>query len=180
MIKVRYDVFETNSSSTHSLIILNDHKYRYALKAANPQLAEEFEKAFGEENRYTKEDLYKALENIGAKVDIEHHTLDLTEVDPKHFDFGYTGPTAYVDPAHKLLFVLTMLDNDGWSYDPDDYFKKRFQELLSSYDITYVLPPKDGWTGIDHQSREEIEYDVKYDIENFIFRKDYVLLLDHD
>lgn len=180
MIKIRQNVFETNSSSTHSLVILNDHAYKYALKAANPKLAEEFEKAFGDKNRYTEDDLYEALKAVGAKIDIEHHTLDLTEVDPEHFNFGYTGPTAYADPAHKLFFVLTMFDNDGWSYDPDDYLVKRFREFLSSYGIMHVLPPKDGWTGIDHQSREEIEYAVKYDIENFILRKDYVLLLDHD
>ena len=180
MIKIRQKVFETNSSSTHSLIILNDYRYKEALKAANPYLAKQFESAFGEDNLYTKEDLFKAFKELGAVVDIENGEIDLSTVPENDYDFGYTGPTAYVDPAHKMMFVLTMLDNDGWGYDYEDYFKNRFKDLLSELGIKKITPPKGGWTGIDHQSREEIEYQVKYDIPNFILRKDYVLLLDHD
>lgn len=180
MEQIRKDVFETNSSSTHSLVILNDYKYKECLKVANPYLAKQFEAAFGEDNEYTKDEVFRSFSSLGAKVNQELGEIDLTSVEEKEYDFGYTGPTAYVDPAHKLMFVLTMLDTDGWGYDYDDYYQNKFKDLLCILGIKKIIRPRNGWTGIDHQSKDEIEYQIKYDIQNFILRKDYVLFLDHD
>lgn len=179
MIQIRKNIFETNSSSTHSLVILGRWTYKYALEAVAPDLAKEFEKRL-ENIFYTKEEMKEALEKIGATL--INGTLDLTNVDPKHFDFGYTGPTAYADPAHKLLFALTLYDEEFryiYSYDPD-YYLERFHNMLKDMEINHIINPKNGFTGIDHQSRDEIVDSVKYDIQEFILRKDYVLVLDHD
>ena len=179
MLKIRNNVFETNSSSTHSLVILSDSSYINALRAVEPTLAEKLEEYLGKEAKYTREEIEKSFADIGATLKDE--VLDLTNVDPEHFDFGYTGGKAYSDPAHKLLFVLTMFEDDGFGYHYDpDYFKDSFKETLKELGIKEVINPKDGFTGIDHQSREEIIDAVKYDIPNFLLRKDYVLVLDHD
>jgi hypothetical protein len=175
MINIRHNVFETNSSSTHSLVVVGG-QFGRALIAAYPELKDTFE-FLSKNPNYTWEEMYNSLEAIGAKL--ENGVLDLTDVDEEEYDFGYVYETIYADFAHKLLLALTIRD-DPYHNDYENYFKNSLETTLLEFGIHSVVPPKGGFTGIDHQSAEDLEYAVKYDLYRFLTRKDYVLVLDHD
>lgn len=179
MRKIRKNTFETNSSSTHSLVIVTNHSYMNGLKALFPEEYESIQKKIQERGlKYTQEEVKESFEKIGATL--VDGCLDLTNVDPKEFDFGYVDFTTYTDAAHKILFVLTMYEDEYcYVYDPE-YYMDRFKDILLTLGIHHIKKPKDGYTGIDHQSRDEIIDQVKYDVDNFVSRRDYVLVLDHD
>lgn len=180
MKQIRRKTFETNSSSTHSLVIVTNEDYMQGLKAMFPEEYASIQQKLEKMGlRYTKEEVKESFEKIGATLNRMH--LNLENVDPKEFDFGYVDYTVYTDPAHKILFALTMFDDEyGYYYYDPDYYKDRFRETLLSMGIKYIKNPKNGFTGIDHQSRDEIVDQVKYDLDNFISRRDYILVLDHD
>lgn len=179
MKKIRKNTFETNSSSTHSLVIVTNHSYMNGLKALFPEEYESMQKKIQERGlKYTREEVKDSFEKIGATL--VDGCLDLTNVDPKEFDFGYVDFTTYADAAHKILFVLTMYDDDYCYLSDPEYYMDRFRDILLDLGIKYIKNPKDGYTGIDHQSRDEIIDRVKYDVNNFVSRRDYILVLDHD
>ena len=196
MITIRTNTFETNSSSTHSLVIATSKDDMDNLKCHLSYWYDdkEIEEKINEldihlRERYSRNEIYRSLISIGASLttkpfEFDGLYLNLSCVNEAEFDFGGRFHL-YNDPAHKILFVLTMLEdpcglNDN-DFDEDDYYYKRFMDFLNSeLYIKKVIPPQNGWTGIDHQSREDIIEQVKYNMEEFVLRKDYILLLDHD
>lgn len=182
MIKIRNKVFETNSSSTHSVVILNNYNYVKALEAACPEIAAQFEEFFNKDKLYyTREEVIESFKNIGAGFDPEKGVLDLSSIDDTEYDFDYVGGIQYADPAHKLLLVLTALDY-GYIEDNDYQYDGRtlinFMEI--DLGIEQVIKPSFGYIGINHQCVDELVYSIRHDIYDFVMRKDTVLVLSHD
>ncbi len=120
MIKVRKGVFETNSSSTHSLCITKNSLYDDMRKEINFRMQD-----FGwEENKYDRAEdkanyLYTALSNNGEDELIciiadtmRAHGIKATFEDPD--DKYYGGDKAYIDHAGELFGVFKdiVLDED--------------------------------------------------------------------
>lgn len=185
MEQIRQGVFETNSSSTHSLVILTDRERMECYKNVLPEVYAILQEKFSDKNcRVSDEEIVAAFKKIRATI--KKGVLDLRKVKPVDYDFGYTE-AVYGDPAHKILLALACdeghyADDYYYDYDNDEYspFHKRLYKILNEHGIASVIMPKNGLTGIDHQCREDLIYSIKYDLENFILRKDYILMLDHD
>ena len=174
MIKIRYNVFETNSSSTHSLVYVG--KGMQALKDVYPDKYEAVKDIIGV--YYTKEEVKQSFLDIGATLSSKG-TLDLTNVDPIHYDFGYRDETYYIDPAHKVLLVLAYLyEYEDW--DPDNYFVEVTKEDLKEFGIKKIIYPKEGIDRVNHQCHDELLDEIRYRAKDFMFKKDIALLLDHD
>ena len=176
MINVRKHVFETNSSSTHSIVVLSEGFK--ALEALYPEKYDAVKDLIN--SYYTKEEVFKSFTDIGATID-NQGTLDLRKVDPEHYDFGYRAETFYADSAHKILLVLAYLyeyEEDGWYVD--EYFKRYTMDALEAYDIKRIIYPEEGIDRVNHQCHDELLDSIRYCLKDFMFRKDYILKLDHD
>ena len=177
MEQIREGVFETNSSSTHSLVILTDPGILKCYKVAAPEVYDEIKKRFNEDTiYYTKEEIYSSFIAIGATI--EDGVLDLKNVNRKEYDFGYVEKV-YGDPAHKFLLALTCEGENYVSFDGEG-FRERLYRILHNLGIRSIRRPIGGFTGIDHQNRDKLVSQVGYNLESFLLRRDYILRLSHD
>ena len=125
MIKVRYGVFETNSSSTHSLIIATDEQYK--------QLLDEELFISWNNNFITREEVIDSLLKSAIKYDYSNDMLKLLK---EEFDIDAPVITKEFlkDLDTDILDALCREFLDGIaSYD--SYMSS---EYLENYEETYV------------------------------------------
>lgn len=180
MKQIRKNVFETNSSSVHSLSICYKDNYDYT------QLDNYIEEDYGH-NGYGK---YLKL-NFEA------------------FGWGWESELDENSAIAKLEYILTAIVcfqgyNINWSsredkeeaikevIESDDFqkFEDDVKYALSNHDIHIIgieiSPDEDGY--VDHQSLDYYVYDGMYYIfardgitlEDYIFNKGYSLIIDND
>ena len=178
---VRIGTFETNSSSTHSLVCVTSAAAKeYVEYVKGKEGLKAYEELFpGDDDRYTRKEVLDSLEEIGATL--KDGVLDLTTIDSEHYDFGYTE--AYrVSPAYKFLLVVALRDAlaGKYYYYDDDNDHDIMKKLRDEFDLKKIIVPEDLYES-DHQSRDDLLSQIQWTgaIE-IIRRKNIVLVLDHD
>lgn len=179
---IRHGVFETNSSSTHSIVFAGNAEDREYLKAVGGDLSA-YDKLFpSDEDLYTTEEIREDLRRVGAEIDGD--TLDLTWVDPYEYNFGYVPQRYLVTPAYKVLLVLALRESLGhhyyWTFEDDD--DHSFVQIVKGVvGVSNIILPQKGYFGVDHQSRDELTSEIiDCGVEAFIRRKNVIIRLDHD
>ena len=170
MIKVRNNVFETNSSSMHS----------FAYRCLNK-----------DNTRYTKEEAIAELISNGAVYDSKSNTIDLTGIG--ELDYGW-GPETYIDFTNKFIYVLETLYN-GSDESTDSEFSdfNMFVNCITEFlEIEKFIYPGNGtewksgsysFASIDHQSFGDILRDIRdseYNLVDFCLDRKFVLIIDND
>lgn len=171
MIQIRRNVFETNSSSTHSIALTQEGV-----------------------SFYTQKEMEDSLIKIGAMITVpdkdwkDRRELNLASIPEKEWEFGW-GPAVVDDFAHKLLYALL-------SFSEDRIIRSGIQTfLLKEFKLEHIIFPAEfgdsydiiGTRGyIDHDSTMVLgELLHAHDeqgctMEEFLTRKDIVVLLDSE
>jgi len=169
MLNVRRNVFETNSSSSHSIALKCD----------------------SDEDFYTKEEARKELSEY-----IKNDVLDLTELVPVEFSWGVE---IYEDFYHKLFYALiTFYTSDDVLEDERSDFNRLItwlKQFLGVNEIIYPINTEEAWDGcsqakyyfgrIDHQSTDTLIEALEEDPDNhtvidFITNQNIILIIDND
>ena len=188
MIKIRPNMFETNSSSTHSLVYARNEAARDYVKATlGEEGVKKYDEMFpGDDQWYTPDEIIQSLVDLGATWDAKNRILDLTTLPPETYElFGYpdNNDCGYkVGPAYKFLLVIAMRDDLGYRYgyydddDDDDTLTKIKQDL----GINKIKIPE-GLYGVNHQCCDELRYRI---LDNGLIptirRKNIILYIGHD
>lgn len=140
MFQIRKGVFETNSSSTHCIVVTTDHENASPLEPdwdGTIHVATSFF-GFGPEKF---NDLYRKLQYVLTMVqETEYKQLVLDEIESGNLD---TAARYHID---SLDYPELMCDTDGF---------RAIDDLMYSY-CGYRLAPEAGLdVGIDHQSCED-------------------------
>lgn len=166
MYKIRKNVFETNSSSSHSISI----------------------NVLNGEDLYTKDEILNELESYNddsngqIHLDRDNYTLTIKKVGSPYFDYGW-GYEAYYDFTNKFMYALENLDG-GCDFDR---FINYIEDFLG-YKINITSERNHNarynqFATIDHQSANElVSYCSGADISiiDFCLNKEVVLLIDND
>lgn len=163
---VRKGVFETNSSSTHSIMIQRNYK-----KTAHDE--------------WTVEEGLAQLEEMGVVIKPYGwgHSLDLTNLKPGVLDFGRTEE-AYNQWGIKLLYAIVSFRDDPFLWGGlMTYLKEigiRNLVMPVSYTDGYIEGKKAGY--IDHESDGALAriFGNGISFDGYLRRKDVYLVIDNE
>lgn len=191
MINVRIGVFETNSSSTHSLVCARSSAARdYVEATLGEEGVKKYDEMFPDDDQwYTVDEVIQSLVDIGATWDANSKTLDLTTLPPETYElFGYPDNDACgykVGPAYKFLLIVAMRDNLSYRYgycyvDDDDDDSSTITKIKQDFGIKSIKIPE-GLYGVDHQSCDKLRDQILDNgVVPTIRRKNIILCIDHD
>lgn len=188
MINIRRNMFETNSSSTHSLVCTRNEAARDYVKATLGEAGvKKYDEMFpGDDQWYTPDEVIQSVVDLGATWDAKSRTLDLTTLPPKAYElFGYPAndDCGYkVGPAYKFLLVVAMRDDINYRYgyydDKDD--ANTLAKIEQDLGIKSIKIPE-GLYGVNHQCCDDLRYQI---LDNGVIptirRKNIILSIDHD
>ena len=168
-ISIRKNVFETNSSSTHAIMV-----------QANYQKTTH--------DRWTLQEGLDQLKAMGATVkggpdDWKGITIDLSSIDPELLEFGRTEE-AYNQWGMKLLYAVVSFRSDGFLWGGlINYLKKLGIKTLMlpvKYDDYNPEGLPIGY--IDHDSTEALAeiFGRGMSFEGYLTRKDVYLVIDNE
>ena len=161
MYVVRPQVFETNSSSMHSLVVLKESDYvtdfekKCALSNYGTELRLGPEVEFGQS--------YEVITDF--KMKLAYAFASLT---PAHVD-------KLLEAVHEILPTLTLIRAHSYWDEKDIHFKL--------VDGEFMVEEYDSVGYIDHQScylLQEFLADKDLDIKEFLTNKKYVIVVDSD
>lgn len=164
---VRNGVFETNSSSAHSLTykntVLRDYDYK------------------------PKEDLCFATKELHLTKKPKEY--EMYSYMPLYFgEYGW-GFDVLSSPAEKLSYLMSSVyQYKTWGVIKEDQFFKQVIQWLSELDIVVELPEEYGESSevdayVDHQSWNVVTKDMfqtKEDLLTYLFNSDIVIHIEND
>ena len=167
---IRRGTFETNSSSTHSIMI-----------RAN---------AGADKNKkWTDDEAYEQLEAIGAVVSGKREgwggiSLDLGAIDPEFASF-YRTEEAYNTFAIKLIYAIVSFRPDSFLWPALLSFldnKLHIKQIYFKTDYTIDHPDGKCIGDIDHESTDALAqiFADGISMEEYLFRKDIYLMIDNE
>lgn len=168
MIKlIRNGVFETNSSSAHSLAykntVLRDYNYK------------------------PKDDLCFAIKELHLTKKPKEY--EMYSYMPLYFDEYGWGFDVLSSPAEKLSYLMSSVyQYKTWGVIKEDPFFKQVIRWLNELDIAVNLPEQYGDSDevdaeINHQSYDVVTKDMfktKYDLLTYLFNNDIVIHIEND
>lgn len=167
-IKVRYNVFETNSSSMHS-IVLSKNKEMFT--------EEEVKHSFSYFSRFKKDSVvYFDIDDIYSN----HHCLEFTRA-PFDILYTYCDKLRYVIGCHNIdeAYIERLLEKvkEKHPFIKDFKFstKKRYYDDEDEPDEIYYGYTDDGPGMVDSFLAKHL-----IDIEEFLLRKDIIIIVDGD
>ncbi len=161
MIQIRREVFETNSSSSHSVSIRKQDDY------------------YTEEE--VREELWRSAKYNNGLYRIWSYRLE--------FGWGFDVYDSFSDKLRYVLAVYLCADNDSKVakivYFAESFFEKdkHFNIVLEPWDDPNSLTEYERYSLIDHQSQKMLQdffiaEDIDY--EEFLMNRKYVLWIDDD
>lgn len=166
MISLRRGVFETNSSSTHAIMICK-----------NP--------VQGKSERWTLEEGFEQLRGMGAKVVSNSYStsIDFGPMDPGMANFERTEE-AYNTFGMKLLYAIVSFKRDEFLWGALLHFlaEKDISELYLKICYTQCRPQGGNFGSVDHDSTEALAriFGDGMSFEDYLFRKDVYLVIDNE
>ena len=164
---IRNGVFETNSSSAHSLayrrIVLRDYNYK------------------------PKDDLCFAIKELHLTKKPKEY--EMYSYMPLYFDEYGWGFDVLSSPAEKLSYLMSSVyQYKTWGVIKEDPFFKQVIKWLNELDIVVNLPEQYGDSSevdaeINHQSYDVVTKDMfktKYDLLTYLFNNDIVIHIEND
>lgn len=167
MILIRAGVFETNSSSAHSLAykntVLRDYNYK------------------------PKDDLCFAIKELHLTKKPKEY--EMYSYMPLYFDEYGWGFDVLSSPAEKLSYLMSSVyQYKTWGVIKEDPFFKQVIQWLNELDIVVNLPEQycdssEVDAEINHQSYDVVTKDMfktKYDLLTYLFNNDIVIHIEND
>ena len=164
---VRNGVFETNSSSAHSLAykntVLRDYDYK------------------------PSEDLCLSIKEL--RLTEKPKEYEMYSYMPLYFDEYGWGYDVLRSPAEKLSYLMSSVyQYKTWGVIKEDPFFKQVIQWLSELDIVVELPEEYGESSevdayVDHQSWNVVTKDMfqtKEDLLTYLFNNDIVIYIEND
>ena len=164
---IRNGVFETNSSSAHSLAykntVLRDYNYK------------------------PKDDLCFATKEL--HITKKPKEYEMYSYMPLYFDEYGWGFDVLSSPAEKLSYLMSSVyQYKTWGVIKEDPFFKQVIQWLNELDIIVNLPEQYGDSSevdaeINHQSYDVVTKDMfktKYDLLTYLFNNDIVIHIEND
>lgn len=164
---VRNGVFETNSSSAHSLAykntVLRDYDYK------------------------PSEDLCLSIKEL--RLTEKPKEYEMYSYMPLYFDEYGWGYDVLRSPAEKLSYLMSSVyQYKTWGIVKGDQFFKQVIQWLSELDIVVELPEEYGESSevdayVDHQSWNVVTKDMfqtKEDLLTYLFNNDIVIYIEND
>lgn len=164
---IRNRVFETNSSSAHSLAykntVLRDYNYK------------------------PKDDLCFATKELHLTKKPKEY--EMYSYMPLYFDEYGWGFDVLSSPAEKLSYLMSSVyQYKTWGVIKEDPFFKQVIQWLNELDIIVNLPEEYGDSSevdaeINHQSYDVVTKDMfktKYDLLTYLFNKDIIIHIEND
>lgn len=164
---IRNGVFETNSSSAHSLAykrtVLRDYNYK------------------------PKDDLCFAIKELHLTKKPKEY--EMYSYMPLYFDEYGWGFDVLFSPAEKLSYLMSSVyQYKTWGVIKEDPFFKQVIKWLNELDIVVNLPEQYGDSSevdaeINHQSYDVVTKDMfktKYDLLTYLFNNDIVIHIEND
>ena len=164
---IRNGVFETNSSSAHSLAykntVLRDYNYK------------------------PKDDLCFAIKELHLTKKPKEY--EMYSYMPLYFDEYGWGFDVLSSPAEKLSYLMSSVyQYKTWGVIKEDPFFKQVIKWLNELDIVVNLPEQYGDSSevdaeINHQSYDVVTKDMfktKYDLLTYLFNNDIVIHIEND
>lgn len=164
---VRNGVFETNSSSAHSLAykntVLRDYDYK------------------------PSEDLCLSIKEL--RLTEKPKEYEMYSYMPLYFDEYGWGYDVLRSPAEKLSYLMSSVyQYKTWGVIKEDSFFKQVIQWLSELDIVVELPEEYGESSevdayVDHQSWNVVTKDMfqtKEDLLTYLFNNDIVIYIEND
>ena len=164
---IRNGVFETNSSSAHSLAykntVLRDYNYK------------------------PKDDLCFAIKEL--HITKKPKEYEMYSYMPLYFDEYGWGFDVLSSPAEKLSYLMSSVyQYKTWGVIKEDPFFKQVIKWLNELDIIVNLPEEYGDSSevdaeINHQSYDVVTKDMfktKYDLLTYLFNNDIVIHIEND
>lgn len=164
---VRNGVFETNSSSAHSLAykntVLRDYDYK------------------------PREDLCLSIKEL--RLTEKPKEYEMYSYMPLYFDEYGWGYDVLRSPAEKLSYLMSSVyQYKTWGVIKEDPFFKQVIQWLSELDIVVELPEEYGESSevdayVDHQSWNVVTKDMfqtKEDLLTYLFNNDIVIYIEND
>lgn len=164
---VRNGVFETNSSSAHSLAykntVLRDYDYK------------------------PSEDLCLSIKEL--RLTEKPKEYEMYSYMPLYFDEYGWGYDVLRSPAEKLSYLMSSVyQYKTWGVIKEDQFFKQVIQWLSELDIVVELPEEYGESSevdayVDHQSWNVVTKDMfqtKEDLLTYLFNNDIVIYIEND
>ena len=167
---IRRGTFETNSSSTHSIMI-----------RANAGV--------DENKKWTEDEIHEQLEAIGAVVSGDKDgwdgiSLDLSAIDPELASFDRTEE-AYNTFAIKLIYAIVSFRYDSFLWPALLSFlnnKLGIKQIYFKTEYTDDYPDGKCIGRIDHDSDDALAqiFADGISMEEYLFRKDIYLMIDNE
>lgn len=164
---IRNGVFETNSSSAHSLAyknnVLRDFNYK------------------------PKDDLCFAIKELHLTKKPKEY--EMYSYMPMYFDEYGWGFEVLSSPAEKLSYLMSSVyQYKTWGVIKEDPFFKQVIQWLNELDIVVNLPEEYGDSSevdayVDHQSWNVVDKDMfqtKEDLLTYLFNNDIVIHIEND
>lgn len=164
---IRNRVFETNSSSAHSLAykntVLRDYNYK------------------------PKDDLCFAIKELHLTKKPKEY--EMYSYMPLYFDEYGWGFDVLSSPAEKLSYLMSSVyQYKTWGVIKEDPFFKQVIQWLNELEIIVNLPEEYGDSSevnaeINHQSYDVVTKDMfktKYDLLTYLFNNDIVIHIEND
>lgn len=164
---IRNGVFETNSSSAHSLAyknnVLRDYNYK------------------------PKDDLCFATKELHLTKKPKEY--EMYSYMPLYFDEYGWGFDVLSSPAEKLSYLMSSVyQYKTWGVIKEDPFFKQVIQWLNELDIVVNFPEQYGDSSkvdaeINHQSYDVVTKDMfktKYDLLTYLFNNDIVIHIEND
>nr|DAM37921.1 MAG TPA: hypothetical protein [Caudoviricetes sp.] len=164
---IRTGVFETNSSSAHSLAykntVLRDYNYK------------------------PKDDLCFAIKELHLTKKPKEY--EMYSYMPLYFDEYGWGFDVLSSPAEKLSYLMSSVyQYKTWGVIKEDPFFKQVIQWLNELEIIVNLPEEYGDSSevdaeINHQSYDVVTQDMfktKYDLLTYLFNNDIVIHIEND
>lgn len=164
---IRNGVFETNSSSAHSLAYKNEVLRDYNYKP--------------------KDDLCFAIKELHLTKKPKEY--EMYSYMPLYFDEYGWGFDVLSSPAEKLSYLMSSVyQYKTWGVIKEDQFFKQVIQWLNELDIIVNLPEEYGDSSevnaeINHQSYDVVTKDMfktKYDLLTYLFNNDIVIHIEND
>lgn len=164
---IRNGVFETNSSSAHSLAYKNEVLRDYNFKPHN--------------------DLCFAVKDW--RLTKKPKEYEMYSYMPLYFDEYGWGFDVLSSPAEKLSYLMSSVyQYKTWGVIKEDPFFKQVIQWLNELDIVVNLPEEYGDSSevdaeINHQSYDVVTKDMfktKYDLLTYLFNNDIVIHIEND
>lgn len=164
---IRNGVFETNSSSAHSLAYKNEVLRDYNFKPHN--------------------DLCLAVKDW--RLTKKPKEYEMYSYMPLYFDEYGWGFDVLSSPAEKLSYLMSSVyQYKTWGVIKEDPFFKQVIKWLNELDIVVNLPEQYGDSSevdaeINHQSYDVVTKDMfktKYDLLTYLFNNDIVIHIEND